>query len=173
MNIQDHTILSKLDLKDYFKLMYDSFTNDWKVEAAQELLGKGRSNQGTEESKAINRYYVKPNDERFDEIYINHDPSGAVDSVVWFIQKALQVKLRIEDLQDLFGEFSIHNVIYDETTVLVFVPTTNPSVASIRTSIPEWVERRNDGTLYFRKKETECIVDEKYPISSLVLRRNE
>jgi hypothetical protein len=43
-------------LKEYFKNLYDQFRSDWNVESSLEFFGKGKSNEGTDESKFIKRY---------------------------------------------------------------------------------------------------------------------
>jgi len=52
-------------MTDYFEKIYLSLTGNWNVEAALCYFGKGNSNEGSEESKVILRYYVEPNDKRF------------------------------------------------------------------------------------------------------------
>ena len=60
-------------LTDYFRFVYENAELDWNVESALTLFGQGKSNEGTDESKAIKRFYVDPADKRFREIYLNFD----------------------------------------------------------------------------------------------------
>jgi hypothetical protein len=135
------------------------------VEAALCYFGKGNSNEGSEESKAILRYYVEPNDKRFRKIYLNFDQKRNITSIVWFLSNDSELKLA--HLEKLFGSFTMHNIIYDETTDFIFLPNRNEVVKSVKTNIPEWVRRRSGGTLYFKKANEEFDLDSNYDVSDV------
>jgi hypothetical protein len=124
-------------LKEYFKNLYDQFRSDWNVESSLEFFGKGKSNEGTDESKFIKRYYVVPKDSRFEEIYLNFDEQRNIESVVWFFKTDGEDYLTLGQLKELFGAFQIRNIIYDETTAFIFHPNSNKSIDSVTTTILE------------------------------------
>ena len=62
-----------MTLVEYFNDMYENVQSDWNVEPALKYFGNGKSNEGSEESKAIKRYYVEPKDKRFRQIFLNFD----------------------------------------------------------------------------------------------------
>ena len=157
-------------LTDYFRFVYENAETDWNVESALPLFGHGRSNEGTEESKATKRYYVEPTDKRFREIYLNFDDSRNIESVVWFMDRDKSELITLGELKTLFGNFKIQNIIYDETTEVVFTPNFNENVGYVRTSVLDLVERRPDNSLYYEKDDKEIEVDDNYKVSSLILK---
>jgi|GEM_PF-2985524 len=157
-------------LTDYFKFIYENAGTDWKVESALPLFGQGKSNEGTDESKAIRRYYVKPTDKRFREIYLNFNDSRHIESIVWFIDSDKSELITLRELKTLFGDFKIQNIIYDDTTAVIFTPSLNENVKYVRTSVLDWVLRRPDGSLYYKKDDKEIEVNDNYKVSSLVLK---
>jgi hypothetical protein len=154
-------------LIEYFRTMYEKIQSNWNVEFALDFFGNGKTNEGTEESKAIKRYYIKPFDKRFQQIFLNFNSDRNVESIVWFFNENGSELLTLNELQHLFGAFKIQNIIYDETTELIFIPKNNEHIQSVSTSILEWVQTRKDGTLYFLKEKNEMNIDENYKISSL------
>ncbi len=164
------SIGQKNQLIDYFSFIYENVQQDWNVESTLKLFGIGKSNEDTEESKHIKRYYVKPADKRFNQIYLNFDNSRNVESIVWFMDKDNSELVTLGELVKLFGEFEIQNIIYDETTEVVFTPILNENVQYVRTSILEWVVKRPNGSLYFKKDHSEIEVDKDYKVSSLILK---
>lgn len=166
----NRTTGKKDQLTDYFKFIYENAETDWKVESALPLFGQGKSNEGTDESKAIKRYYVKPTDKRFREIYLNFNDSGYTESIVWFMDRDKSELITLGELKTLFGDFKIQNIIYDETTEVVFTPSLNENVEYVRTSVLDWVERRPDDSLYYMKDGKEIEVNDNYKVSSLILR---
>lgn len=160
----------KDQLTDYFKFIYENAETDWKVESALPLFGQGKSNEGTDESKAIKRYYVKPTDKRFREIYLNFNDSRRLESIVWFMDRDKSELITLGELKTLFGDFKIQNIIYDETTEVVFNPQLNENVEYVRTSVLDWVERRPDDSLYYKKDNKDIEVNDNYKVSSLILK---
>ena len=164
------SIGQKDQLTDYFKFIYENAETDWKVESALPLFGQGKSNEGTDESKAIKRYYVKPTDKRFREIYLNFNDSRCIESIVWFMDRDKSELITLGELKTLFGDFKIQNIIYDETTEVIFTPNLNENVEYVRTSVLDWVERRPDDSLYYKKDDKEIEVNDNYKVSSLILK---
>ncbi len=156
----------------YFKNMLDQIRNNWNVESALDFFGEGKSNEGTEESKSMRRYYVKPTDIRFRQIFLNFDINRNIDSIVWFLDKKECELLTLSDLKSLFGEFKSHNVIYDDTTELTFFQNKYMNIKYIKTSIFEWAEREEDGNLYFIKDNLKIKIDDDYKFSSVSFRIN-
>ena len=157
-------------LTDYFRFVYENAELDWNVESALTLFGQGKSNEGTDESKGIKRFYVDPADKRFREIYLNFDDSRNIESIVWFIDRKNSELLTLGELKTLFGDFKIQNIIYDETTEVIFTPDINENVEYMRTSLLDWVERRPDDSLYHKKDDKEIEVNDNYKVSSLILK---
>lgn len=161
-----------MTLKEYFEDMYKHFKNDWNVETSLEIFGKGNSNEGKEESKSIKRYYVEPRDKRFHEIFLNFDENRNIESVVWFLRKNEEDFLTLFQLKGIFGVFEFHNIIYDETTELTFLPNENKNISYVSTTILEWVEKRKDGTLYFKNGNKEFDFNDDYKVSNIVFKIN-
>ncbi len=157
-------------LTDYFKFVYENVGIDWNVESALPVFGQGKSNEGTDESKAIKRFYVEPSDKRFKKIYLNFDNSGNIESIVWFIDSDKSELITLGELKILFGDFKIQNIIYDETTEVVFTPNLNENVGYVRTSVLNWVEKRPDDSLYYKKDDKKIEVNDDYKVSSLILK---
>ncbi len=157
-------------LTDYFRFVYENAEVDWNVESALPLFGEGKSNEGTDESKAIKRYYVEPTDKRFREIYLNFDDSRNIESIVWFMDRDKSELITLGELKTLFGDFKIQNIIYDETTEVVFTPNLNENVGYLKTSVLDWVEIRPDDSLYYMKDDKEIEVNDNYKVSSLILK---
>ncbi|MER3329307.1 MAG: hypothetical protein RIF34_06995, partial [Candidatus Kapaibacterium sp.] len=139
------------------------------VESALPFFGQVKSNEGSDESKAIKRYYVDPTDIRFREIYLNFNDSRNIESIVWFMDKVNSELVTLGELRTLFGDFKIQNIIYDETTEVIFTPNLNENVAYVKTSVLDWVERRTDASLYYKKDDKEIEVNDNYKVSSLIL----
>lgn len=155
---------------EYFKEMYEKVQNNWNVESSIKYFGSGKSNEGKEESKAIKRYYIEPNDKRFSQIYLNFDANRNIESIVWFLDNNESELLSLTQLKQLFGLFETQNITYDETTELFFLPSQNKFVEYVKTTIPEWVEKRKNGTLYFKKNNQEIEIDENYKVSSIIFK---
>jgi hypothetical protein len=136
------------------------------------FFGNGKTNEGTDESKAIKRFYIEPFDKRFWKIFLNFNSERNIESIVWFLDKNECELLTLGELKSLFGNFSFHNVIYDETTSLFFTPIENECVQYIETPILEWVEKSKDGTLYYKQGNSQIDVDDKYKVSSVILKIN-
>ncbi|RZK09855.1 MAG: hypothetical protein EOO46_12570 [Flavobacterium sp.] len=134
----------------YFLEMYEKVHNFWNVESSLSHFGIGKSNEGSSESKTICRYYVEPYDKRFRQIYLNFDANRNIDSIVWFLNKD-EGELSLAELEKLFGTFTMRHVIYDDTTELTFQPTQNKFIKYIQTTISEWIESREDGTMFYKK----------------------
>jgi len=158
-----------MELTEYFKSLYDKMECHWNVESSLEYFGDGESNEGTDESRVIKRYYVKPYNKIFDEIYLNFNKKRNIESIVWFFGGE---RLNIAQLKELFGPFKIQNIIYDETTELVFSPKDNTAVKSITSSIFEWVEKRPDGTLYFNKLGEKINITNDYDVTNVTFHMN-
>ncbi len=159
-------------LLEYFRNMYDQIQNNWNVESAIDIFGVGKSNEGTDESKVIKRYYIEPSDKRFQKIYLNFDLNRNIESIVWFLDKNETELLTISELRELFGDFTFRNIIYDETTELTFIPKGNKCIQYINSSILEWVEERKNGTYFFKKDNNEIEIDDKFKVSSLIFKIN-
>ncbi len=159
-------------LKEYFKDMYKHFQNNWNVEASLELFGEGKSNEGSDESKSIKRYYIEPRDKRFRQIFLNFDENRNIESVVWFLKKSEEDFLTLIQLKEIFGAFEIHNIIYDETTEMTFLPNENKTISYVKTNILEWVENRKDGTLYFKNENKEFNLNDDYKVSNIIFKIN-
>lgn len=159
-----------MGLLKYFEDMYETVQNNWNVESSLKHFGKGKSNEGSEESKAIKRYYVEPKDKRFRQIFLNFDINRNIESIVWFLDRNESELLNLAQLKELFGPFKTNNVIYDETTELTFYPNQNKFVKYVQTSILEWVERRKDGTMYFKKGNQEFDISDDYKVSSIIFK---
>lgn len=168
---QQHISVGQQDqLTEYFKFIYENVETDWNVESALPLFGQGKSNEGTDESKAIKRYYVKPTDKRFREIYLNFNDSRCIESIVWSMDSNNSTLIKIGELKALFGDFKIQNIIYDETTEVVFNPSLNENVGYVRTYVLEWVEKRPDGSLFYKSDNKEIEVDDDYKVSSIIIK---
>lgn len=74
----------------------------------------------------------------------------------------------MRELKKLFGEFIIQNIIYDESTDVIFSPNKNKNIKFIKTTISEWIEKRPNGTLYYMKNNKEIELSEDYTISCIV-----
>ena len=159
----------KMILIEYFRNMYEKIQNNWNVESSLIFFGNGKTNEGTDESKAIKRYYIEPFDKRFRQIFLNFNSERNIESIVWFFDKNKSELLTLNELKSLFGEFKIQNIIYDETTELKFTPNKNDSIQYVMTSISEWIEKRTNGTLFFKKDEREIEIGGEYKVSSLIL----
>ena len=61
----------------------------------------------------------------------------------------------------------MHNIIYDETTDLIFLPNRNRVVKSVKTNIQEWVRKKPNGRLYFEKANDEFDLDNNYNVSNV------
>jgi hypothetical protein len=160
----------KMTIIEYFKYMYENIEGDWNVESSLEFFGKGKSNEGTDESKSIKRFYVEPNDKRFERIFLNFDSKRYIESIVWFFDKDKSEMITLNELQTLFGEFKIQNIIYDDTTELIFMPNKNGVLQYISTSIPEWVKMRPNGSLYFKQDNREIDIINDYKVVSLIFK---
>jgi hypothetical protein len=155
---------------DYFSEMYEKIQSNWNVESSLKHFGVGKTNEGSDESKAIKRYYVEPNDKRFQKIYLNFDVNRNVESIVWFLNKNESELISLAELKELFGSFKTQNIIYDETTELIFSPNRNKFIQHVGTSILEWVEKRKNGTMYFKKGNQEFDIDDNYKVSSIIFK---
>lgn len=167
MNID---ITQKKTLTEYFRNIYEQIHNNWNVESSLAFFGNGKTNEGTDESKAIKRYYIEPFDKRFWKIFLNFDSERNIESIVWFLDENECELLSLGDLKGLFGDFSFHNVIYDETTSLYFTPTDNECVQYLETHILEWVEKRKDGTLYYKQGKVNVEVDDNQKVTSVLFK---
>lgn len=154
-------------LKDYFKKISEEIRNDWKVELYVDNFGTGKSNEDTEEAKGIKRYYVEPHDKRFRQIFLNFDENRNIESIVWFFNK--DSKMKLGQLKELFGTFSSHNVIYDETTQLIFLQNANKNIQHVSTTIFEWFEKRTDGSMYYKGDNREIDITDDYEVSQLII----
>ncbi|RXR18890.1 hypothetical protein [Flavobacterium stagni] len=157
-------------MNEYFKEMYSKIQDNWNVDSSLKYFGIGKSNEGSEESKAILRYYIEPDDKRFRQIFLNFDMNRNIESIVWFLDRNESELLSLAQLKELFGLFETHNIVYDETTELFFLPTQNKFIKYVQTTIPEWVEKRRDGTLYFIKGNQEYELDDNYKVSTIVFK---
>ena len=157
-------------MTEYFKEIYEKIQDNWNVESSLKYFGTGKSNEGSEESKAIKRCYIEPKDKRFRQIFLNFDLNRNIESIVWFLDKNESELLSLAQLKELFGLFETHNTIYDETTELFFLPTQNKFIKYVKTTIPEWVEKRKNGTLYFKKDNQEFEIDDSYKVSSIIFK---
>ena len=155
---------------EYYKEMYEKIQSNWNVESSLKQFGVGKTNEGSDESKAIKRYYVEPNDKRFQKIYINFDVNRNVESIVWFLNKNESELVSLGELKELFGSFKTQNDIYDETTEIIFSPNRNKFIQYVGTSILEWVEKRKNGTMYFKKGNEEFDIDDNYKVSSIIFK---
>ena len=172
MNLDQITFLPgrQYQLTDYFKLIYQSLETDWKVESALPFLGEGKSNEGTNESKAVKRYYITPTDERFREIFLNFNDFRVIESIVWFIDPNNSTLITLGELKTLFGDFKIQNIIYDQTTEIIFTPSLNENVEYVSTNAWGWVIRRPNGSMFYKNENKEIEVDDEYKFSSLIIK---
>jgi len=159
-------------MTEYFKSILEQIQNNWNVESALDFFCEGKSNEGTEKSKSMSRYYVKPIDIRFRQIFLNFDSNRNIDSIVWFLDNKECELLTLSELKNLFGEFKSHNVTYDDTTELTFFQNKNKNIKYIKTSIFEWSEREKDGNLYFIKDNLKIKIDDDYKFSSISFKLN-
>ena len=90
-----------MGLLKYFEEMYETVQNNWNVESSLKYFGKGKSNEGSEESKAIKRYYVEPKDKRFRQIFLNFDINRNIESIVWFLDRNESELLNLAQLKEL------------------------------------------------------------------------
>ena len=157
-------------LNKYFSYMYSKISNNWNVESYLSLFGTGKNNEGTDESKGILRYYVTPLDKRFKEIYLNYNIKRNIESIVWHTDTVNYKPLTLTDLKELFGGFTTQNIIYDETTELIFKPLENKDIDYISTSIYEWVEIRKDKSMYYIQNEKEIEINDDYEFSGLIFK---
>lgn len=154
-------------LQNYFKRISEEIRNDWNVEVYLNQFGTGKSNEGTDEGKAIKRYYVEPHDERFRQIFLNFDENRNIESIVWFFNKDSRMKLG--QLKHLFGKFNSHNLIYDETTYLVFLQDIGNNLQHVSTTIMQWLEKRANGSLYYKKAGHEIDITDDYEVSNVTI----
>lgn len=157
-----------MSLKEYFKEVYSKIQSNLDVEESLAFFGVGKSNEGTDESNGILRYYVKPFDNKFHEIFLNFNKERVIESIVWFIRHEERNTLSLEDLKELFGSYICKNVIYDDTTEIIFNPHRNTFVPFVRTTIYEWVETRNDGTLFYKKDNKIIDINKDYSLNVIV-----
>jgi hypothetical protein len=92
-----------MTLVEYFNEMYETVNKDWNVDSALKYFGTGKGNEGSEEAKAIKRFYVEPNDKRFRQIFLNFNNQRNIDSVVWFLNNNKGEALTLGQLKELFG----------------------------------------------------------------------
>lgn len=159
-----------MNLIEYFEEMYEKIENNWNVESSLKYFGIGKNNEGSNESKSIKRYYVKPNEKCFREIFLNFDENRNIDSIVWFFDK--NSFLKIGELKKIFGIFETHNVIYDETTELNFTPKKNKNIRYIQVSILEWIEKSKDEKMFFKKGNEKIEVNDDYKLSFITFKIN-
>lgn len=162
------TLNNEKSLKEYFRDVYFKIQSNLIVDESLAFFGIGKSNEDTAESEGILRYYVEPFDKRFDKIYLNFNIEREIDSIVWFIKKDETYSFLLGDLKELFGKFTCYNVIYDETTEIIFNPNDNNYVRYIRSTICEWVKTRKDGTLFYEKDNVKIEINDEFNISSVV-----
>lgn len=155
-------------LQDYFKKMAEEIRSDWNVESSLKNFGIGKSNEGTDEAKAIKRYYIEPNDKRFRQIFLNFNDIRNIESIVWFFAK--DGKMTLAQLKELFGTFKIYNIIYDDTSELLFTQNMNMYIQYVSTTILEWVEQRSNGTLFYMKENKQIEIDDNYEVGSLIFK---
>ena len=163
------TLNEDKSLKEYFREMYLKVHRNLIVDESLEFFGIGKSNEGTDESEGILRYYVEPFDKRFDKIYLNFDIERKINSIVWFVNYDEANLFSLGCLKELFGKFIHKNLIYDETTQFFFNPYQNDCVQYVSSSIYEWVQTRSNGTLFYEKNNEKIEINDDYFISCVIL----
>lgn len=159
----DHIELKDKTLKDYFKTFAEYVQTNHSVASYFEVLGEGKSNEGTSEHKAIKRFYITPLDARFDEIFLNYSDLNEASSIVWFFEP--NYILTLGELKELFGAFSTYNVIYDETSSFRFRATDYKGLA-VETNSSYWLTEK-EGRLYYEVGVDEVEVTDDFHFHSL------
>lgn len=161
----DNTLLKGLTLKQYFNAFAQYAETTHSIANYLELLGEGKSNEGTPEHSAIKRFYITPVDSRFNVIYLNHSDVNEVDSIVWFFKP--NYFLTLSELKELFGDFSTHNIIYDETSSFNFGAIDYKGL-TVQVSNDYWLTER-EGRLYSEEVDGDVEVTDDFHFHSLYL----
>jgi len=159
----DSTLLKDFTLKQYFKAFAQYARTTHSIANYLALLGEGKSNEDTIEHKYIKRFIINPVDSRFNVIYLNYSDMNEADSIVWFLEP--NSLLTLGELKELFGAFSTHNIIYDETSSFNFRATDYEGL-TVEANSDYWINER-EGRLYSEEEDGEIEVTDDFHFHSL------
>ena len=146
MNWKDKNIVEKFrnySVFEYFKHLIPEFDENLNLEILINFLSEdNQSRSDGDEKLGFKREILKTPDTRFNEIFINYHSEINIDSIVWFINKLEDFSINLAQLKELFGNYNMRNLFYDETTEFVF-KSQNPIVQFIRTSHGKWLREEN------------------------------
>ncbi|MEJ8844566.1 hypothetical protein WG954_19390 [Lacibacter sp. H375] len=83
------------------------------------------------------RRKIKSTDRRFESFEIVYDKPEKINAIVF------DLKIKLSELEALFGAPIIHNEPYDESTAFAF-KSTNPDIEIIKTRHPKWLTKNKE-----------------------------
>jgi hypothetical protein len=129
----NHTIIdNRLSQSEYLR----SFEKEIQRNTTLETLTKHFSNDDDyhTEKPYLYRRKIKSPDPRFERFEIVYDNPEKINAIVF------ELKIKLSELETLFGAPIIHNEPYDETTAFAF-KSTNPDIEIIKTRYPKWLTK--------------------------------
>ena len=127
----NHTITNnRLSTSEYLK----NFEKEIQINTTLEALTKHFSNDNNYQTEKpyLYRRKIKSVDPRFESFEIVYDKPEKINAIVF------DLKIKLSELEALFGAPIIHNEPYDETTAFAF-KSTNPAIEIIKTRHPKWL----------------------------------
>jgi len=128
----------KLSLKDYFLQFDNKISNEIELDNLTNFL---TDSLYTETKPYLTIRQLKPRDNRFHQIEIIYDEFRNVKTIVW------DLRLKLSELEDIFGLAIMHNEPYSNSTAFVF-NSKNPAIEIIKTRHSKWLEKIKDSDSY-------------------------
>ena len=88
----------------------------------------------------LKRWKISSDDSKFSSVYLIFKNDSHIKSIVWFFNSTDLIEL--SDLEKLFGDYSLQNIIYDDSTEFQFKLK---GLKTIRASYYGWLEKSNNG----------------------------
>lgn len=123
--------LQKLSLKDYFKRFEASIDNSIDLKSITDLF---TTKNFIEEKPYLIRRMLMPIDNRFKNIEIVYDHNKKVKAIVW------ELKISLQELNEIFGEPIVYNEPYSNTTAFAF-KSNNKCIEIIKTRFNGWLKK--------------------------------
>jgi hypothetical protein len=128
-----HTIIdNRLSKSEYLK----NFEKEIQKNTTLEALTKHFSKDGNyrTEKPYLYRRKINSSDPRFESFEVVYDKPEKINAIVF------DLKIKLSELEALFGAPIIHNEPYDETTAFAF-KSTNLDIEIIKTRHPKWLNK--------------------------------
>lgn len=158
----NHTITNnRLSTREYLKNFEKEIQKNTSVEALTKHFSSD-DNSHTEKPYLYRRK-IKSADRRFESFEIVYNNPEKINAIVF------DLKIKLSELETLFGAPIIHNEPYDESTAFAF-KSTNPDIEIIKTRHPKWLTKTKEKEFeYSERNNSYKLSDPEFNFIQLIL----